>query len=45
MTELQKALYIEEISNPLLDKMHAVEALIRDIEHNVQIFEGGNILT
>ena len=39
MTELQKALYIEEVSNPFLDKKHVVEALIIDIEHNVQFFE------
>ena len=45
MTELQKALYIEEVSNPFLDKKHVVEALIIDIEHNVQFFEVRNILT
>ena len=45
MTELRESLYMGDIDKSSFDENYVVEALIIDIEHNVQFFEVRNILT
>ena len=45
MTELRESLYMGDIDKSSFDENYVVEALIIDIEHNIQFFEVRNILT
>lgn len=45
MTELRESLYMGDIDKSSFDENYVVEALIIEIEHNMQFFQVRNILT